>query len=109
MFKETHAAEQGFIVGLAAHEVFEEHCGMLGAATREYFVAKTSSGLLVEDAVGFETAEDVGIQHLGPLVAVLAAGVSATKDVAEVGGRATTWHTRYEIGHGRSLNGFCSG
>ena len=109
MFKETHAAEQGFVVGLAAHEVAEKHGGMLGAATREYFVAKTSSGLLVEDAVGFETAEDVGIQHLGPFVAVVAAGVAAAEDVAEVGGRASTWHTRYEVGHGRSLNGFCSG
>ena len=79
---------------------------MFGAALRQYLAAERRGGGAVEDALLLEAGEDVGIQHLGPLVAVVAAGIAATEDVAEVRRRAASRHPRQQVGHGSSLNGF---
>ena len=94
------------VVGLAAHEVFEEHCGVLGTASREYFTAESLGGLAVEDAVMLEPAEDISVEHLGPFVAVVAAGIAAAEDVAEASGCAAALHSRQQVGHGLRLDTF---
>ena len=57
---------------------------MLRSTLRKDAVAEPLGGGLVEDAVSLEYAESVGIQHLGPLVAVVARRIAAGHDVREL-------------------------
>ena len=65
---EAAAEHEGEDVGVAAHEVAEEHGGVFGAAFGEHFATEGLGGGFVEDAVFLEFREHVGIEHLGPFV-----------------------------------------
>ena len=79
---------------------------MLRTSTTEYLAAEPLGAGAVEDAVGLEAAEDVGIQHLGPFVSVVAASVTAAEDMAEIGGGAASRHAWQQVGHRGSLHLF---
>ena len=70
------ALQQSIDGRLAALEILVEGHWLVGAATREDAVAETLCRLLVEHAVPFEYCEGIGIQHLGPLVAIISCGVA---------------------------------
>ena len=80
---EATALEEGIDFGVAAHEVAEEDGRMFGAAFAEDFVAEGFSRGLVEDALFLELGKDIGIKHLGPLVAIVARRIASGKDMGE--------------------------
>ena len=82
---ETSVLQQCVNLWLAAAEV-AVHCHTVVNATRGEDVATELLGnLLVEDVAGLlECVECIGIEYLGPHVAVVAGAVAATHGVAEV-------------------------
>ena len=82
---ETSVLQQCVNLWLAAAEV-AVHChAVVNAAGCENILAELLGNLLVEDvACLLECLECVGIEHLGPHVAVVAGAVAATHCVAEV-------------------------
>lgn len=77
------AADEGGDVGVAPHEAPEQHLGVVAVAGLEDGAGEVPARALVEDALGLEAAEGVGVEHLGPLVGVVAGGVAAGEHVRE--------------------------
>ena len=88
---ETSVLQQCVNLWLAAAEV-AVHCHTVVNATRgEDVAAELAGNPLVEDVTCLlEGLECIGIEHLGPHVAVVAGAVAATHGVAEVG-HAVAW------------------
>src|SRR5690606_15150196 len=78
---EPVAPQQGVRVRLAAAEALVELHRVLGAPALEHVLAKTRRHLAVEDAPLLEELERVGVEHLGPLVAVVTGRIAAREDV----------------------------
>ena len=81
--------------GLLATEALVERHRVLGATLRQDVVSEALGCRLVEDAVLLEQTEGIGIEHLCPLVAVIACGVASCHDVAKLhrhAGVLELWH-----------------
>lgn len=77
------AADQSVYVGISAHERAEQFGSVLAIALGEHLGGEVAAGDGVEDTFTLEAAECVRVEHLTPLVTVVAGGVTAREDVRE--------------------------
>ncbi len=92
------ALEEGVDGGLLTAEALIEGHGVLGAALGEDAVAEAAGRGTVEDAVVLEYAEGVGLEHFGPLIAVVAGRIAARHDVGELYGHTGVGELRHDDG-----------
>ena len=76
--------QESFDVGLLTSEVHIQLHGVGCATFGKDFAAKAFSCLLIEDTVFLEKAKSISIQHLSPLVAVVACRITTAHDVREL-------------------------
>src|SRR6186713_1606047 len=69
--REPAPHQQGVEIGIATHEVPKEFLRRLAVSLAEDAVAESGAGFRIEHAIAKETAEAVGIEDFGPLVAVI--------------------------------------
>ncbi len=74
---DTVAYKQGVDVGVLATEAAVEFGGVFCAASHQYVAAEVVGCGFVEDAVLFEESERVGIEYLGPFVAVISCRIAS--------------------------------
>ena len=101
------ADEQGVDGGILATETAVNQVGRLSATLFEDVVAERVSRLAVEDAVGLEVCESVGVEDFSPFVGVIACGVTSGEDVTELGleGRAVDIREDAHLLDGLALEG----
>src|SRR5262249_8212148 len=87
--------EQRHDLGLATAEFDERLERIAAAATRQNAVEKASRSVAIERAALDESAEGIRRQHLGPLVAVVAGGIAAGKDMREAVRIAVPFRNRH--------------
>ena len=64
---------------------------MLRATLRQDVVTEALGGSLVEDAILLEDTEGIGIEHLCPLITIVASGITACHDMRELHGHTGVW------------------
>src|SRR5205814_599931 len=75
--------EQGAHIGLPAAKLDEGSQWIAGAATAQYGVEEALRRAAIEHPALLEGGEGIRRQHLGPLVAVVAGGITARENVPE--------------------------
>ena len=88
---------------MAAELDVEGHRG-LRTALREDVLAERVGNLAVEDALLLEEREGIGLEHLGPLVAVVSGRIAAGEDVAEGGRHGRTGNDGQHLRGGHRLH-----
>src|SRR5258708_6275687 len=88
--------EQCRHLGRAAAEFDEGFEGIAAAAAAEDRIQEALRGRRIEHAALLESGEGVRREHFGPLVAVIAGGVTAGEDVAEAVGEAVPLRDRHD-------------
>src|ERR1035437_8711960 len=74
--RQPGAPQQRIGVWVAAHEAAIEFGGVFAVALRQNLAAEGGADLAAEDAAIAEAGEGVGLQHLGPLIGVIARAVT---------------------------------
>src|ERR1017187_6566518 len=76
LLRQSRAHQQRPGVGVAAHEAAIEFGRVFAVALRQNFAAERGADLAAEDAAIAEAGEGIGIQHLRPLMGVIAGAVT---------------------------------
>ncbi len=95
-------AQQGLYARFPAAEGDEELHGICAAPFLQDVLPEQHAGLGIEHPVLLEQGKSVGREHFGPLVAIVAGGVTAAEDVREAVGETVPlrrFHHRHFVAH----------